>query len=235
MVMFFDVVFTTTYQINYLSPLEQKSNMKITFSSTIFLLMGAGFLTLQSCQKTEVLKESPLSTMSKSGGNTGGGGNSGGASGGGNSGGGHNGGGGGTVTSIDPSLAPADTTTSDLPVENIITVGKWKVTSFVQGKDNNTSQFADYSFTFNSDGNMIADDHVSQTIGYWHNQEAVFYYGLPVYGHSPYGFTMTIGSSLPLVSLNENYFISKKTLTTINIDSVNPNENAHITLSKLAQ
>jgi hypothetical protein len=40
---------------------------------------------------------------------------------------------------------------------------------------------------------------------------------------------------LPLINLNENYFISKKTLTTVYIDSINPNENAHITLSKLAQ
>lgn len=82
---------------------------------------------------------------------------------------------------------------------------------------------------------MIADDNGNQTIGYWHYLEAIFYYGIPVYGSSPYGFTMTIGSGLPLTSLNENYFISKKTLTIIYIDSINPNENAHITFSKLAQ
>jgi hypothetical protein len=212
--------------------------MKSRFTSLFFLLMGAGSVALQSCHKTEILNGSRSSTvdstsvtglLSKS---TGGGGTSGS---------GHNGGsggsigGGGTITPTGPSLAPADTTTSLLPVGDIITAGRWKVTSFVQGNDNNTSQFAGYSFTFNSDGTMIADDNVSQTSGYWHYQEAVFYYGVPVYGSSPYGFTMTIGSGLPLSSLNENYFISKKTLTTIYIDSINPNENAHITLSKLAQ
>jgi hypothetical protein len=82
---------------------------------------------------------------------------------------------------------------------------------------------------------MIADDQTNSVTGFWHYQDAVFYYGIPVYGSSPYGFTMTIGTDLPLISLNENYFISKKTLTNIYIDSINPNENAHITFSKLAK
>lgn len=215
MVMFSVAVFTSTCSFT----IKTKSNMKNKFTFVLFLTMIAGSLALQSCQKTENFKSS------------------GSLSGGGTSGGGHNGGsgGGGTITTTDPSLAPADTTTSQLPVGNIITAGRWKVTSFVQNKDNTTSQFANYIFTFNSDGTMIADENGNQTIGYWHYQEAVFYYGIPVYGSSPYGFTMNIGSSLPLISLNENYFISKKTLTTIYIDSINPNENAHITLSKMAQ
>lgn len=188
--------------------------------------MSTALLFLQSCQKSDILNNVTETIKSPSSKSSGGGGASGG---------GHNGGGsGGSVTTTDPSLALADTTTSQLPVGDIITVGRWKVTSFVQNNDNTTAQFANYAFTFSSDGNMLADDNISQTLGYWHYQEAIFYYGLPVYGSSPYGFTMTIGSSLPLISLNENYFISKKTLTTIYIDSINPNENAHITLSKLA-
>jgi hypothetical protein len=122
-----------------------------------------------------------------------------------------------------------------LPVADIITVGRWKITSFVQGNDNLTSQFATYAFTFNSDGSMIVDESGNQTIGTWRYQDAIFYYGIPIYGSSPYGFTMTIGTQLPLIELDKNFFISKKTLTTIYIDSINPNENAHITLSRLAQ
>lgn len=204
--------------------------MKKIFTPAMFLLMSTGFLALQSCQKTETLKD--LSTSIAPAKNSSGGGGA--------SGSGHNGGSGGgsTVTppaAIDSSLAPADTTTSQLPVEDIITSGRWKVTSFVQGHDDNTSDFVNYIFTFNSDRTLIADDNGNQTIGFWHNQEAIFYYGIPVYGSSSYGFTMSIGSTLPLTMLNENYFISKKTLTTMYIDSINPNENAHITLSKLAQ
>jgi hypothetical protein len=196
--------------------------MKNIFTPALFLFMSAGCLALQSCQKSDVLKDPTLSSYDA-------GKNS--SVGGGTSGGGHNGddGGGGAV--VPPT--PTDTTTSLLPVADIITVGQWKVTSFVQGKDNTTSQFANYIFTFNNDGTVIADNRGTQTIGYWHYQEAVFYYGLPVYGSSPYGFTMNIGTSLPLISLNENFFISKKTLTTIYIDSINPNENAHVTFSKL--
>jgi hypothetical protein len=229
--MFFVVGFTTYCSRNSLFIPIKTSNMKNILTSALYLFMSAGCLTLLSCQKTEVLKQ-PLTSVYAPGKNSFGGGGA--------SGGGHNGGsgGGGTITpttTTDPSLAPTDTTTSQLPVADIITVGKWKVTSFVQGNDNNTSQFANYIFTFNSDGSMIADDNGNQTTGFWHYQDAIFYYGVPVYGSSPYGFTMTIGTQVPLTMLNENYFISKKTLTTIYIDSINPAENAHITLSKLAQ
>ena len=192
----------------------------------MFLFVGAGFLGLQSCNKTEIIKDQPSAALASSNKSTATGG--GGTGGGGNTGGGHNGGG-GTVTPP----APTDTVTSLLPVADIITVGKWKVASFVQGNDNNTADFASYVFTFNIDGTMIADDGSNQTTGFWHYQEAIFYYGIPVYGSSPYGFTMTIGAGLPLTMLNENYFISKKTLGAIYIDSINPNENAHITLTKL--
>lgn len=189
--------------------------MKNIFTSVLPLFACAACLSLFSCQKTDVLKD-PLTSMvgaSNKGGTGGGGGKN---------------GGGGVVTP-----PPTDTTTSQLPVADIITVGRWKVTSFVQGHDNNSSQFANYVFTFNRDGSMVADNNSEQTSGTWHYQDAVFYYGIPVYGSSPYGFTMSIGSSLPLTNLNENYFISKKTLTTIYIDSINPNENAHVILSKL--
>lgn len=199
--------------------------MKNIFTPALLLIVSAASLSLLSCQKTETLKDPLISIVGASNkGGSGGGGNSGGG-GGGNSG----GGGGGAITPP----TPTDTTTSQLPVADIITVGRWKVTSYIQGHDNNSSQFASYVFTFNSDGSMMADNKGEQTLGSWHYQEAVFYYGIPVYGSSPYGFTMNIGTGLPLTSLNENYFISKKTLTTIYIDSINPNENAHVILSKL--
>jgi hypothetical protein len=201
--------------------------LKNVLTPALFFFASTAFLGLQSCNKTEIIKDQSSPVLQTSNKSTSGGGGTGG---GGNSGGGHNGGGGGgTVTPP----TPTDTVTSQLPVGEIIAVGKWKVSSFVQGNDNNTSDFAPYVFTFNSDGTMIADDGVSQTVGGWHYQEAIFYYGIPIYGSSPYGFTMTIGSGLPLTMLNENYFISKKTLTSIYIDSINPNENAHIVLTKL--
>jgi hypothetical protein len=210
--------------------------LKKIFNPALLFIMSSTCLALQSCQKTDTLKDlSPSAQTSSNKTSSGGGGGTSGGGGTGGSGGTKSGGGSGGTTVTDPSLAPTDTATSQLPVADIITVGKWKITSFVQGNDNTTSQFANFIFTFNGDGTMIADDQTSLVTGFWHYQDAVFYYGIPVYGSSPYGFTMTIGTDLPLISLNENYFISKKTLTNIYIDSINPNENAHITLSKLAQ
>lgn len=141
--------------------------MKNIFTPALFLLMSAGCLTLLSCQKDETLKNpAPGSAVDAAKNSSGGGG--------GNSGGGHNGGGGGIL--VPPT--PTDTVPSLLPIGDIITVGNWKVSSFIQGNDNNTAQFAAYVFTFKTDGTLIADNNGSQTFGTWHYQEAVFYYGI---------------------------------------------------------
>src|SRR4051794_40409262 len=104
--------------------------MKSKFTFVLFLSISVGSLALQSCQKTGFPKDptpgtgssSTTSTMSNGFPNKIYSGR------GGASGDGHNGGstGGGTVTTTDPSLAPSDTTTSQLPVADIITLGKWK-------------------------------------------------------------------------------------------------------------
>jgi hypothetical protein len=173
-------------------------------------------LTISSCSKTDL--KSPVTTSSQTQTNGSGGG-----------GGGTAGGGGGTP--VTPTAV--DTTPSPLPIEDIITVGTWKVTNYVEGVENSTSKFSKFVFTFQPDGTMIANESGNITTGSWYYHPAIFYYGIPIYGSSPDGFNISIGTTRPLILLSKNLFISKKTSTTFYLDSINPAEDAHATFQKI--
>ena len=126
---------------------------------------------------------------------------------------------------------PSDTTTSLLPISQILNIGTWKVTAYVEGIENSSLQFLNFNFTFKDDGTMIADEKGKFTYGTWKPVVANFYYGNPI-GSNPDGFNIIIGSKRPLILMGKNLFIRKKTLTTVYLDSVNPAENAHMTLSR---
>lgn len=136
----------------------------------------------------------------------------------------------GTITTT-PTAPTLDTVTSMLPISQIFTKGTWRVSSYIEAASSSTSKFSSFIFTFQPDGTLIADEKGTITIGRWNFKVADFYYGLPPYGYSPDGFDLLIGSKRPLLLLSKNLFISKKTLTTVYLDSVNPAEDAHMTFS----
>jgi hypothetical protein len=155
-------------------------------------------------------------------------------SGGGNAGGG---GGGSTVTTPSGSVAtipPTDTVTSPLPIGSLITVGTWKVTSYLERGVDGTNKFSNYTFTFNSSGIMTANQNGQMSIGSWLYVPAVFYYGVPVYGTSPDGFDISFGTTRPLSLLGKGLFISKKTTTNFYLNSINPVEDTHIIFTKMS-
>ncbi len=129
---------------------------------------------------------------------------------------------------------PTDTVTSKLPIGTLISVGVWKVTSYVEGTSNATDKFASYIFTFNNAGKITANQNGNLVFGTWVYLNAVFYYGIPIYGSSPDGFNVYLGTSRPLSLLSKNLFISKKTTTNFYLDSVNPTENGHVTFTKIS-
>jgi hypothetical protein len=131
-------------------------------------------------------------------------------------------------------IPPTDTVTSPLPVGTLITKGKWKVTSYVEGIENSTSKFDAFVFTFGPNGQITVDEKGIKSSGTWVYLNAVFYYGVPFYGSSPDGFNIYVGTKRPLSLLSKNLFISKKTTTNFYLDSVNPSENAHATFTKIS-
>jgi hypothetical protein len=157
--------------------------------------------------------------------------------GGGNVSGGGGGGGGSTVT-IPPTtvapIPPTDTVSSPAPIGSLITVGTWKVTSYVEIGVDGTDKFSTYTFNFNTSGAITANQSGKISSGTWLYVPAVFYYGIPVYGSSPDGFDINFGLTRPLSLLGKNLFISKKTTTNFYLSSVNPAEDTHITFTKIS-
>ena len=127
-----------------------------------------------------------------------------------------------------------DTVTSTLPVASIVTVGKWKITSYREGASSSTSKFSGYTFVFDQSGSIIVDNSGQKTFGTWLYLTASFYYGIPSYGYSPYGFNILLGAKKPLSLLSKNLFISKKTTTNLFVDSVNPTEDTHVTFARIS-
>jgi heat shock protein HslJ len=177
---------------------------------------------LRGCSLLFVAAIVTLSSCTKSAQNTSGGG----ATGTGGTGGGKSGGGGGTITT-----SPTGTPTT-LPIEDVVTSGTWKVTSFVEKNESITKQFSNYTFTFNTDGTITAKDGGNTYTGYWRSQKAIFYYGLPVTEYTSDGFVISIGDDPTLSLLTREYFISFKGLSTFSLGSINPQDDAHVTFSK---
>ena len=181
-----------------------------------------------ACQKGANLKPTTLAGSSV---NTGGGTSTGG---GGTSTGGGGKTGGGTVTPPPAPSIPIDTVTSPLPIGTLITVGTWKVTRYMEGTQDGTKDFANYTFNFDATGKITAHQGGNSFFGTWLYVQAIFYYGIPIYGSSPDGFNISFGTARPLSLLGKNLFISKKTTTNFYLDSVNPAENTHVTFTKIA-
>ena len=52
-------------------------------------------------------------------------------------------------------------------VEDEVTEGTWRITEFIDSGDNETALFADYNFTFNTNGTLIATNNTDTLEGTW--------------------------------------------------------------------
>jgi hypothetical protein len=52
-------------------------------------------------------------------------------------------------------------------VTNLVTVGAWHVTSFIESGIDHTDNFVGYAFSFNTDGSLIADNGSNAINGTW--------------------------------------------------------------------
>ncbi|MGB5237016.1 MAG: hypothetical protein WBN59_05225 [Flavobacteriaceae bacterium] len=52
-------------------------------------------------------------------------------------------------------------------VENLMTTGGWSIMSYIDSGVDETDDFAGYTFTFNADGSLLADNGSNQIEGSW--------------------------------------------------------------------
>ncbi len=62
---------------------------------------------------------------------------------------------------------PMDGAASVQAVSNLATSGSWRITSFIDSGIDDTNDFQGYSFTFNSDGSLIAENGTAIITGSW--------------------------------------------------------------------
>ena len=125
----------------------------------------------------------------------------------------------------DNSLLPTPTTDS---LSAIITDGIWKISSFTQQSEDNTSKFNDYTFVFTKDGKINAIAKNNTTTGTWSNGGTT-YYGVNANKNQ---YTINLGNSEPLRRLSHNWVLSDKSQNSIQLSSSEPTENEHVTFTK---
>ena len=62
---------------------------------------------------------------------------------------------------------PADLTAEIEEIQNLASSGSWVVTSFVDSGVDETDDFTGYSFTFNANGSLVADNGTNMVEGSW--------------------------------------------------------------------
>lgn len=70
-------------------------------------------------------------------------------------------------SSDDDDGSPNDNSQQIAVIENTAQSGTWRITNFNDSGDNETSDFAGYDFSFNSDGSLLATNGTTTVTGTW--------------------------------------------------------------------
>jgi hypothetical protein len=70
-------------------------------------------------------------------------------------------------SSDDDGMNPNDNSVIIADVTATVQTGTWRITSFIDSGNNETSNFSGYSFTFNGNGALVADNGNSTVTGTW--------------------------------------------------------------------
>jgi hypothetical protein len=126
---------------------------------------------------------------------------------------------------IQPSSTP---TVEDF--SKIITSGSWSVSSYTELTEDKFKMFSKITFTFTSDGKLLASDGKNTVSGTWSKAGSV-YYGQPT-GNSAKEVSISLGGNSPYDRLSKSWLISEISNTNIKFESSNPAENKFFVFSK---
>ena len=113
-----------------------------------------------------------------------------------------------------------DNTSSTPGVVQIVTNGTWRITNFVESTENKTADFAGYTFSFNSNGQLIALLSGVNTTGSWG------------WDDSNTKFHISIGSIKPLSDLTGDWLILEKSETLISLKNDNSAKNEQVAFAR---
>lgn len=112
----------------------------------------------------------------------------------------------------------------DSSTSQVVTSGTWRVTLFTDSGNDETSDFAGYTFTFSTGGNITAVKNGVTTNGTWS------------INNSSNKFNIDLGpkivSNKPLGELTDDWKILSNTDTEIRLTDDNPSSNEFLTFTK---
>jgi len=113
-----------------------------------------------------------------------------------------------------------DSTNSTTSVDQIVTTGTWRVSYFVESTEDKTSDFTGYTFSFNTNGELVALNSGVNTTGNWG------------WDDSSSKFHISIGTNKPLSDLTDDWLILEKTTSLIKLKDDNPTKNELLNFSR---
>ncbi len=130
--------------------------------------------------------------------------------------------------------------TSEL--SDIITSGTWKVTHYSDHGDIETSHFYDYTFTFTTDGRIVANDGQSPINGFWivtTNNDSPLYTA-PATGddspNDPLDFNIAFSSPLDFNDIQDDWDVvskSENVIVLIDENLIDPTRTDYLTFEKI--
>ena len=113
-----------------------------------------------------------------------------------------------------------DNSGSTQDIVQVVTSGTWRITSFVESSENKTADFAGYTFSFESNSQLIASLSGTNTIGSWRWDD----------GSSK--FHISIGNGTPLSDFTDDWLILEKTETLIRLKNDNAAKNEFLNFTR---
>jgi hypothetical protein len=116
------------------------------------------------------------------------------------------------ISIVSLSSCEKDKSSTSSSVTQIVTTGTWRVSYFIESNEDKTGDFSGYTFTFNSNGQLIATLSGANTTGSWG------------WDDSSSKMNISIGSSKPLSDLTDDWLVVEKTETLIKLKNDNPSK-----------
>jgi len=113
-----------------------------------------------------------------------------------------------------------DSTNSTTSVDQIVTTGIWRVSYFAESNEDKTSDFTGYTFSFNSNGELVASNSGINATGTWG------------WDDSSNKLHISIGTSKPLSDLTDDWLILEKTASLIKLKNDNSSKNELLNFSR---
>ncbi len=111
-----------------------------------------------------------------------------------------------------------------VPAVPVLTTGTWVISLMVDSGVTITNEYQDYTFVFNSNGELTAANSSGTTVGYWYAE---------IDDHGDDEFRIALGNVYPLSNLSKRWHIRTSTSSKVELYDDEYHHNDECTFQKL--